>query len=45
MLSQIILDSTEAADKISQRDQGIFLTNSGVLFKAYYVEDEYLEGV
>ena len=45
VLSQIILDSTEAADKISQRDQGIFLTNSGVLFKAYYVEDEYLEGV
>lgn len=45
VLSQIILDNSEASDKISPNDQGMFLTNTGVLFKAYYVEDNCLEGV
>lgn len=45
VLSQIILDNTNGADKISQKDQGMFLTNTNVLFKAYYVEDDCLEGV
>lgn len=45
VLSQIILDSSEAAEKITPQDQGIFLTNTGVLFKAYYIEDDCLEGV
>lgn len=45
VLSQIILDNSEASDKISPNDQGMFLTNTGVLFKAYYVEDDCLEGV
>ncbi len=45
VLSQIILDSSEASDKISPNDQGMFLTNTSVLFKAYYVEDDCLEGV
>ena len=45
VLSQIILDNSEGAEKISPNDQGMFLTNTGVLFKAYYVEDECLEGV
>ena len=46
VLSQIILDNSEAAEKISSDDQGIFLTNSGVLFKAYYFEDDdFLKGV
>lgn len=45
VLSQIILDNSEASDKISPNDQGMFLTNTGALFKAYYVEDGCLEGV
>lgn len=45
VLSQIILDNSEASDKISPNDQGMFLTNTGALFKAYYVEDDCLEGV
>ncbi len=44
VLSQIILDNTDGADKISSNDQGMFLTNSRVLFKAYYVDDNCLEG-
>lgn len=43
VLSQIILDNTEGADKISQNDEGMFVTNTGVLFKAYYVQDSCLE--
>ena len=45
VLSRIILDNSEASDKISPNDQGMFLANTGVLFKAYYVEDYCLEGV
>lgn len=45
VLSQIILDNSEGAEKISPNDQGMFLTNTGILFKAYYVEDDCLEGV
>lgn len=45
VLSQIILDNSEGAVKISPNDQGMFLTNTGVLFKAYYVEDDCMEGV
>ena len=45
VLSQIILDNSEASDKISPNDQGMFLINTGTLFKAYYVEDNCLEGV
>lgn len=37
--------NSEASDKISPNDQGMFLMNTGVLFKAYYVEDDCLEGV
>lgn len=43
VLSQIILDNTDGEDKISQNDQGMFLTNTRVLFKAYYVEDDCLK--
>lgn len=45
VLSQIILDNSEGAEKISPNDQGMFLINTGALFKAYYVEDDCLEGV
>ena len=45
VLSQIILDNSEGAEKILPNDQGMFLTNTGILFKAYYIEDDCLEGV
>ncbi len=45
VLSQIILDNPDGADKISPNDQGMFLTNTGTLFKAYYIDDDCLKGV
>ena len=39
VLSQIILDNPDGAEKIPKDKQGIFLTNTGVLFKAYYFDD------
>ncbi len=39
VLSQIILDNSEGAEKIPKDKQGVFLTNTGVLFKAYYFDD------
>lgn len=39
VLSQIILDNSDGAEKIPKNKQGIFLTNTGVLFKAYYFDD------
>lgn len=42
VLSQIILDSSEASVKISPKDKGMFLTNTKVLFKAYYLKDNNL---
>jgi S-DNA-T family DNA segregation ATPase FtsK/SpoIIIE len=44
VLSQIILDNSDGADKISPNDQGMFLTNTGTLFKAYYIDDDCLKG-
>lgn len=45
ILSNIILDKPDAADTITLQDQGMFLTNTDVLFQAYYVEDDCLKGV
>lgn len=42
VLSQIILDNPEAADRIPKDKQGVFLTNTGVLFKAYYLNEDYM---
>ena len=42
ILSQIILDTPQGANMIAPNEQGMFLTNTGVLFKAYYVEDDCL---
>ena len=39
VLSQIILDNPDGAEKIPKDKQGVFLTNTGVLFKAYYFDD------
>lgn len=43
ILSQIILDNSDGADMIPQDAQGIFLTNTKVLFKAFYVHDDCFE--
>ena len=40
VLSQIILDNTDAADMIFKDSQGIFLTNSGELFQAYLLDEK-----
>lgn len=45
VLSQIILDNTDAADQIAPDDQGMFLTNMRTVFKAYLVDDNCLEVV
>lgn len=42
VLSQIILDTPEAAEKIPKDKQGVFLTNTGILFKAYYLNEDYM---
>lgn len=39
VLSQIILDSTEAAEKIPKDVPGKFITNSGVLFQGYLFDE------
>lgn len=40
VLSQIVLDKTDANDLISKTAQGRFLTNTDVLFQAYYFDDK-----
>lgn len=42
-LSKIIIDNTEAAEMISQKDEGFFITNYRTIFKAYYFEDSQWE--
>lgn len=42
VLSQIILDSTDAADLIAKSSQGCFLTNSGKIFQAYWFDENIL---
>lgn len=39
VLFKIILDNSDGAEKIPKDKQGVFLTNTGVLFKAYYFDD------
>lgn len=42
VLSQIILDSTDATDLIAKSSQGRFLTNSGKIFQAYWFDENIL---
>ena len=42
VLSQIILDSTDAADLIAKSSQGRFLTNSGKISQAYWFDENIL---
>ncbi len=44
VLSQIILDKTDASDQISKSAQGRFLTNSDILFQGYWFDDSSFEG-
>ena len=39
VLSQIILDNTNAADKISKESQGLFITHDGVVFQGYLFDE------
>lgn len=39
VLSKIILDNTDGTEKVPKDKQGFFLTNTGILFKAYYFDD------
>lgn len=43
ILSQIILDNTDAATKIPKNSQGQFITNTGELFQGYWFDDRKLE--
>lgn len=40
VLSQIILDNTEAADKIPKESQGLFITYDGVVFQRYLFDEK-----
>ncbi len=40
VLSQIILDNTEAADKIPKESQGLFITHDGVVFQGYLFDEK-----
>lgn len=40
VLSQIILDKTDAADRIPKDSQGLFLNQDGVLFRGYLFDDK-----
>nr|WP_319489355.1 FtsK/SpoIIIE domain-containing protein [uncultured Caproiciproducens sp.] len=42
ILSQIILDTTAAADQIPKDAQGRFITNTGVVFQSYLFDDSEL---
>ena len=42
VLSQIILDSTMAADQIPKDSQGLFMMNDGTLFQAYWFDEDEL---
>ena len=40
IVSKIIIGSTDADEKVPKDKQGVFLTNTGVLFKAYYLDED-----
>ena len=41
VLSQIILDNTDAADKIPKDAQGLFVKHEGTVFRAYLFDEEW----
>ncbi len=42
VLSQIILDNTDAADRVPKDSQGLFLNHEGVLFRGYLFDESLL---
>ena len=40
VLSQIILDNTEASDKIPKESQGLFVAHDGVVFQGYLFDEQ-----
>lgn len=40
VLSQIILDNTDAADKIQKDSQGLFLNHEGTIFRGYLFDEK-----
>lgn len=45
VLSQIILDSINAADQIPKDAKGRFITGDGTVFQAYYLDEKQLGGI
>lgn len=45
VLSQIILDNTDAADAIAKNATGRFLMNDGTIFQGYYVNDDMVSAI
>lgn len=45
VLSQIILDSTDAVDQIPQNAQGRFLDSDGIVFQSYYFDEKELQNL
>ena len=43
VLSKIVLDNTDASEKIPKDEQGLFLDNMGEVFRAYYFNEEDIE--
>lgn len=41
VLSQIILDNADAADKIPKDAQGLFVNHEGMVFRAYLFDEEW----
>lgn len=44
VLSKIILDNTDAANRVPKDAQGVFLNHEGILFKGYCFEEENMKG-
>lgn len=40
VLSKIVLDNTDASEKIPKYEQGLFLDNMGTVFRAYYFTED-----
>lgn len=42
VLSKIILDNTQASEGIAKNEQGLFMTQDGTIFRAYFFDDKWL---
>ena len=44
VLSKIVLDNTDASEKIPKYEQGLFLSNTGTLIRAFYFNESMIKG-